>query len=188
MGFGLCWHVCTSPPQHACCSSVSPSDRVARYFYYWHLRKQVLLSQCVLREEAYFLLAAFALQADLGNFKRNKHHGKYFEPEAYFPAWVGSVWILHLAHQPFQEMGLHALGTVMPKYWSKARSWAQYKSLPVCSLAIPDVEDLQSFPAPCGDVHNSDTPGEMHFPPLRKNVYLSRNEIIHSFNGLRKQI
>ncbi|KAK7904462.1 hypothetical protein WMY93_017069 [Mugilogobius chulae] len=61
------------------------SDRVARYYYYWHLRKQVLSSQCIQREEAYFLLAAFALQADLGNFKRNKHFGKYFEPEAYFP-------------------------------------------------------------------------------------------------------
>ncbi|CAI5764833.1 FERM domain-containing protein 6 [Podarcis lilfordi] len=64
------------------------SDRTARYYYYWHLRKQVLRSQSLLREEAYFLLAAFALQADLGNFKRNKHYGKYFEPEAYFPAWV----------------------------------------------------------------------------------------------------
>ena len=66
------------------------SDRAARFYYYWHLRKQVLHSQCVLREEAYFLLAAFALQADLGNFKRNEHHGKYFEPEAYFPSWVVS--------------------------------------------------------------------------------------------------
>ncbi|XP_064572036.1 FERM domain-containing protein 6 isoform X3 [Zonotrichia leucophrys gambelii] len=64
------------------------SDRTARYYYYWHLRKQVLHSQCVLREEAYFLLTAFALQADLGDFKRNKHYGKYFDPEAYFPAWV----------------------------------------------------------------------------------------------------
>ncbi|KAM3918444.1 FERM domain-containing protein 6 [Leptodactylus fuscus] len=64
------------------------SDRTARYYYYWHLRKQILLSQSTTREEAYFLLAAFALQADLGNFKRNKHYGKYFEPEAYFPPWV----------------------------------------------------------------------------------------------------
>ncbi|XP_009079732.1 PREDICTED: FERM domain-containing protein 6 [Acanthisitta chloris] len=64
------------------------SDRTARYYYYWHLRKQVLHSQCVLREEAYFLLTAFALQADLGDFKRNKHCGKYFDPEAYFPSWV----------------------------------------------------------------------------------------------------
>ncbi|KAL0178335.1 hypothetical protein M9458_027229, partial [Cirrhinus mrigala] len=52
---------------------------MARYYYYWHLRKQ--------REEAYFLMAAFALQADLGNFKRNKHFGAYFQPEAYFPSW-----------------------------------------------------------------------------------------------------
>lgn len=63
---------------------------MARYYYYWHLRKQALLSQCIQREEAYFLLAAFALQADLGNFKRNKHFGKYFEPEAYFPPWVST--------------------------------------------------------------------------------------------------
>lgn len=64
------------------------SDRVARYYYYWQLRKQVLQSQCIQREEAYFLMAAFALQADLGNFKRNKHFGAYFQPEAYFPSWV----------------------------------------------------------------------------------------------------
>ncbi|MGH0188287.1 UNVERIFIED_CONTAM: hypothetical protein FKN15_028811 [Acipenser sinensis] len=63
-------------------------DRTARYYYYWHLRKQVLQSQCPQREEAYFLLAAFALQADLGNYKRNKHFGKYFKPEDYFPPWV----------------------------------------------------------------------------------------------------
>ncbi|XP_059552242.1 FERM domain-containing protein 6 isoform X6 [Myotis daubentonii] len=66
----------------------SLGDRAARFYYYWHLKKQVLHSQCVLREEAYFLLAAFALQADLGNFKRDKHQGKYFDPEAYFPSWV----------------------------------------------------------------------------------------------------
>ncbi len=67
---------------------LSFSDRVARYYYYWHLRKQVLQSQCIQREEAYFLMAAFALQADLGNFKRNKHFGAYFQPEVYFPSWV----------------------------------------------------------------------------------------------------
>ncbi|XP_040188610.1 FERM domain-containing protein 6 [Rana temporaria] len=64
------------------------SDRTARYYYYWHLRKQTLLSQSTAREEAYFLLASYALQADLGNFKKNKHHGKYFDPEAYFPPWI----------------------------------------------------------------------------------------------------
>lgn len=91
-GFGFCLHAIGLFHQNV--SSVFfyfPSDRAARFYYYWHLRKQVLHSQCVLREEAYFLLAAFALQADLGNFKRNKHYGKYFEPEAYFPSWVGTV-------------------------------------------------------------------------------------------------
>lgn len=63
---------------------------MARYYYYWHLRKQVLQSQCVQREEAYFLLAAFALQADLGNYKRNKHFSSYFQPESYFPSWVST--------------------------------------------------------------------------------------------------
>lgn len=74
---------------HLCYSFLSLcSDRTARYYYYWHLRKQTLLSQSTVREEAYFLLASYALQADLGNFKKNKHHGKYFDPEAYFPPWV----------------------------------------------------------------------------------------------------
>ncbi|XP_069493566.1 FERM domain-containing protein 6 isoform X2 [Ambystoma mexicanum] len=87
------------------------SDRTARYYYYWHVRKHVLQSQCLLREEAYFLLAAFALQADLGNFKRNKHYGKYFEPEAYFPSWVikkrGKDYILK--HVPNMHRDQYAL-------------------------------------------------------------------------------
>ncbi|KAJ6652690.1 hypothetical protein lerEdw1_011175 [Lerista edwardsae] len=87
------------------------NDRTARYYYYWHLRKQVLRSQCLLREEAYFLLAAFALQADLGNFKRNKHYGKYFDPGAYFPAWVvakrGKDYILK--HSPIMHKDQCAL-------------------------------------------------------------------------------
>lgn len=96
------WGCCEGVPARTwCCCRIpntpSPnplapcSDRTARYYYYWHLRKQVLHSQCVLREEAYFLLTAFALQADLGDFKRSKHYGKYFEPEAYFPAWVSPL-------------------------------------------------------------------------------------------------
>lgn len=68
---------------------------MARYYYYWHLRKQVLQSQCVQREEAYFLLAAFALQADLGNYKRNKHFSSYFQPESYFPSWVSTEALLY---------------------------------------------------------------------------------------------
>ncbi|XP_072895936.1 FERM domain-containing protein 6 [Hemitrygon akajei] len=86
-------------------------DRTARYYYYWHLRKQVLQSQCILHEEAYFLLAAYALQADLGNYKRHKHYGKYFEPEAYFPSWVvtkrGKEYILK--HIPNMHKDQYAL-------------------------------------------------------------------------------
>ncbi|KAM4662865.1 FERM domain-containing protein 6 isoform 1-T2 [Discoglossus pictus] len=87
------------------------SDRTSRYYYYWHLRKEVLRSRCMLREEAYFLLAAFALQADLGNFKRNKHYGKYFEPESYFPPWVikkrGKDYILkHIPNIHRDQFGL----------------------------------------------------------------------------------
>ncbi|XP_043553568.1 FERM domain-containing protein 6 isoform X1 [Chiloscyllium plagiosum] len=86
-------------------------DRAARYYYYWHLRKQVLQSQCMLHEEAYFLLAAYALQADLGNYKRHKHYGKYFEPEAYFPPWVvtkrGKEYILK--HIPNMHKDQYAL-------------------------------------------------------------------------------
>lgn len=40
------------------------------------------------REEAYFLLAAYGLQADLGNQQESVHVGRYFEPHAYFPQWV----------------------------------------------------------------------------------------------------
>ncbi|XP_042625270.1 FERM domain-containing protein 6-like isoform X1 [Cyprinus carpio] len=89
------------------------SDRVARFYYYWHLRKQLLQSQCIQREEAYFLLAAFALQADLGNFKRNKHFGAYFQPEAYFPSWViakrGCDYILrHIPNMHKEQFALTA--------------------------------------------------------------------------------
>lgn len=45
-------------------------------------------SQCVHREEAYFLLAAYGLQADLGNHRERAHVGRYFQPQTYFPEWV----------------------------------------------------------------------------------------------------
>ncbi|KAA0718203.1 FERM domain-containing protein 6 [Triplophysa tibetana] len=100
------------------------SDRVARYYYYWHLRKQVLLSQCIQREEAYFLLAASALQADMGNFKRNKHFGSYFQPEAYFPSWViakrGCDYILrHIPNMHKEQFALTASEAQM-KYIKEA--------------------------------------------------------------------
>lgn len=48
----------------------------------------MLRSQGTHCEEAYFLLAAYALQADLGNHRACAHAGRYFEPQAYFPQWV----------------------------------------------------------------------------------------------------
>uniref|UniRef100_UPI00403891ED FERM domain-containing protein 1-like n=1 Tax=Callospermophilus lateralis TaxID=76772 RepID=UPI00403891ED len=64
------------------------SDHVARHLYYCSLKERVLRSQCAHREEAYFLLAALALQADLGSHRKPPHVGRYFEPQAYFPQWV----------------------------------------------------------------------------------------------------
>ncbi|XP_076715471.2 FERM domain-containing protein 1-like [Callospermophilus lateralis] len=64
------------------------SDQVARHLYYCSLKERVLQSQCAHREEAYFLLAALALQADLGSHRKPPHVGRYFEPQAYFPQWV----------------------------------------------------------------------------------------------------
>lgn len=64
------------------------SDKTARRLYYCHLKEQVLRSRCMHKEEAYFLLAACGLQADLGNHQETVHVGKYFEPHAYFPQWV----------------------------------------------------------------------------------------------------
>uniref|UniRef100_A0A2K6L8N3 FERM domain containing 1 n=1 Tax=Rhinopithecus bieti TaxID=61621 RepID=A0A2K6L8N3_RHIBE len=64
------------------------SDHRARHLYYCHLKERVLRSQCAHREEAYFLLAACALQADLGDHREPAHAGRYFEPHFYFPQWI----------------------------------------------------------------------------------------------------
>uniref|UniRef100_A0A673UEB7 FERM domain-containing protein n=1 Tax=Suricata suricatta TaxID=37032 RepID=A0A673UEB7_SURSU len=72
-------------------------DKTTRHLYYCHLKERVLRSQCTHREEAYFLLAAYALQADLGDHREPVHAGRYFEPHAYFPQWIiakrGSAYI-----------------------------------------------------------------------------------------------
>ncbi|XP_074844774.1 FERM domain-containing protein 1 isoform X2 [Carettochelys insculpta] len=83
------------------------SDKAARHLYYCHLKEQVLRSRCMHKEEIYFLLAAYSLQADLGNYAENVHVGKYFEPQAYFPQWIiakrGSDYILKHAPVIHQE-------------------------------------------------------------------------------------
>ncbi|XP_062912692.1 FERM domain-containing protein 6 isoform X2 [Mobula hypostoma] len=87
------------------------SDKKARHFYYCQLKEQVLNSSRTSREEAYFLLTAYALQADLGNYKKNVHTGSYFEPRCYFPEWVirkrGCEYILkHVPKMHREQRGL----------------------------------------------------------------------------------
>ncbi|XP_066553073.1 FERM domain-containing protein 6 [Amia ocellicauda] len=64
------------------------SDQKARWLYYCDLRQRVRGSRCRHREEAYFLLAAYALQADLGDHSDREHKGQYFQPQDYFPPWI----------------------------------------------------------------------------------------------------
>nr|XP_023967850.1 FERM domain-containing protein 1 isoform X1 [Chrysemys picta bellii]XP_023967854.1 FERM domain-containing protein 1 isoform X1 [Chrysemys picta bellii]XP_042704229.1 FERM domain-containing protein 1 isoform X1 [Chrysemys picta bellii] len=94
------------------------SDMAARHLYYCHLKEQVLRSRCLHKEEIYFLLAAYGLQADLGNYTENVHVGKYFEPQAYFPQWIiakrGSDYILKHAPEMHQEQqGLTAKDAIL---------------------------------------------------------------------------
>ncbi|KYO18729.1 FERM domain-containing protein 1 isoform X4 [Alligator mississippiensis] len=94
------------------------SDKVARQLYYCHLKEQVLRSRCIHKEEIYFLLAAYGLQADLGNYREHVHIGRYFEPQAYFPQWViakrGSDYILkHAPEMHREQQGLPAKEAVL---------------------------------------------------------------------------
>ncbi|XP_039915844.1 FERM domain-containing protein 1 isoform X4 [Hirundo rustica] len=94
------------------------SDKVARQLYYCHLKEQVLMSHCNHKEEIYFLLAAYSLQADLGNYREKVHAGKYFEPQAYFPQWIiakrGSDYILkHAPEMHREQQGLSAKEAVL---------------------------------------------------------------------------
>lgn len=68
--------------------SLSPRDGLSRLHYYLQLRENVLQYQQPLSEEAAFLLASHALQADLGDFSEDQHHCHYFDPAHYFPPWV----------------------------------------------------------------------------------------------------
>ncbi|XP_078226997.1 FERM domain-containing protein 1 isoform X2 [Callithrix jacchus] len=63
------------------------SDPRAWHLYYCHLKERVLQSQCAHHEEAYFLLASCALQADQGEQREPAHARRYFEPHSYFPQW-----------------------------------------------------------------------------------------------------
>ncbi|XP_037399865.1 FERM domain-containing protein 6 isoform X1 [Pygocentrus nattereri] len=62
-------------------------EETVRSLYYAELKEQVLRSQCYWQEGLYFQLAAYALQADLGDWREGQ--GSYFSPHDYFPPWVG---------------------------------------------------------------------------------------------------
>nr|XP_056708763.1 FERM domain-containing protein 1 isoform X1 [Euleptes europaea] len=83
------------------------SDKVSRHYYYCNLRDQVLRSRCPNKEEIYFLLAAYGLQADVGDYQENLHSVNYFQPQTYFPQWIiakrGSDYILKHAPEIHRE-------------------------------------------------------------------------------------
>ncbi|XP_072293106.1 FERM domain-containing protein 6 [Eucyclogobius newberryi] len=67
------------------------SERKARHLYYSDLRERVLRSECRQKEEVYFQLAAYALQADLGDHpppSKDLQTIRYFDPKNYFPPWI----------------------------------------------------------------------------------------------------
>lgn len=64
------------------------SEKVVRHHYYLQLRENVKNYSQPISEEKSFLLAALALQADLGNYDEEKHKNRYFDIGNYFPSWV----------------------------------------------------------------------------------------------------
>lgn len=68
-------------------------ERKARHLYYSDLRERVLRSECRQQEEVYFQLAAYALQADLGDHPPLEEQGQgqaapRFQPKDYFSPWI----------------------------------------------------------------------------------------------------
>ncbi|XP_033626932.1 FERM domain-containing protein 1-like [Asterias rubens] len=63
-------------------------EDLTRHHYYLQLKQNVLSAPVLCREEACFVLASYALQADLGNYAEDTHRGQYFDPRKYFPDWV----------------------------------------------------------------------------------------------------
>ncbi|XP_033120981.1 FERM domain-containing protein 6-like [Anneissia japonica] len=63
-------------------------DDATRHHYYLQLKQNILSAPVLFREEACFVLASYALQADLGNYSDELHKAHYFDPYKYFPEWV----------------------------------------------------------------------------------------------------
>ena len=64
-------------------------EKVTRHLYYLQLKDNLLNYRHGCLEEKCFLVAAYALQADYGNYQSMAAGtGQYFDPREYFPAWV----------------------------------------------------------------------------------------------------
>ncbi|XP_005093424.1 uncharacterized protein LOC101863416 [Aplysia californica] len=63
-------------------------EKVTRHQYYLQLKENVLQYNHLYNEEKCFQLAAYALQADHGNYLAERHQGGYFNPALYFPQWM----------------------------------------------------------------------------------------------------
>lgn len=63
-------------------------EKVTRHQYYLQLKDNVLHYNHLYNEEKCFQLAAYALQADHGNYIEEKHKDGYFSPANYFPTWM----------------------------------------------------------------------------------------------------
>ncbi|XP_067129164.1 uncharacterized protein [Centruroides vittatus] len=61
------------------------NDKITRHFYYLQLLQNVINYSQSLSKERALLLTAYALQADFGNYNRDRHKDKYFDPKKYFP-------------------------------------------------------------------------------------------------------
>lgn len=68
------------------------------------LKNRVLSSRCYEKEGQYFQLAAYALQADLGDWKEEVQ--TYFTPQDYFPPWVGHYVVQYVLLKSLKKAGI----------------------------------------------------------------------------------
>ncbi|KAG8193946.1 hypothetical protein JTE90_011496 [Oedothorax gibbosus] len=64
------------------------NEKIVRHHYYLQLRENLKHYCQPISEEKSFLLAALALQADLGNYSADRHKDRYFDIASYFPPWI----------------------------------------------------------------------------------------------------
>ncbi|WAR18754.1 FRMD1-like protein [Mya arenaria] len=63
-------------------------EKVTRHLYYLQLKDNVLSYHQGCQGERFFQIAAYALQADFGNYTAAADMHEYFDPREYFPAWI----------------------------------------------------------------------------------------------------